>query len=78
MLVLGISGTPRPKGNSEYLLQYALDPFHENGWQAIILKLSELRVNPCDGCDSCLESGECYQNDDMTRFYPAFADCQAL
>jgi multimeric flavodoxin WrbA len=32
MNILGISGSPREKGNSEILLEYALKPFKENGW----------------------------------------------
>lgn len=78
MLVLGISGTPRPNGNSEHLLTYAIKPFLENGWDATILKLSELDVKPCRGCDTCLTTGECVLDDDMSKFYEAFSSCHAL
>jgi multimeric flavodoxin WrbA len=78
MLVLGISGTPRPNGNSEHLLDHALKPFLENGWDAIVLKLSELNVKPCRGCDVCTNTGDCNLDDDMSEFYKAFSSCQAL
>ena len=32
MNVMGISGTPREKGNSEIFLRSALKPFKDNGW----------------------------------------------
>lgn len=78
MIVLGISGTPRPNGNSDHLLTYAIKPFLENGWEAITLKLSVLNVKPCDGCEICLKTGNCILDDDMSHFYEAFASCQAL
>ncbi|MFX1314409.1 MAG: NAD(P)H-dependent oxidoreductase, partial [Promethearchaeota archaeon] len=42
MNVIGISGTPRKRGNSEVLLRYALKPFINNGWNVKIFLLSEL------------------------------------
>lgn len=78
MLVLGISGTPRSNGNSEHLLNHALKPFLENGWDSIILKLSELNVKPCRGCDICVNTGDCVLDDDMSQFCKAFSSCQAL
>ncbi|MBN2239809.1 MAG: flavodoxin family protein [Dehalococcoidales bacterium] len=78
MNVLGISGTPRKNGNSELLLNEALRPFTEKGWQVTMLKLSELKVNPCCGCDACLPSGKCIQDDDMGIFYSAFSACDAV
>lgn len=76
--VLGISGSPRPNGNSEHLLHYAVQPFLENDWEAEILKLSALEVKPCNGCDLCLPAGECILDDDMSLFYHAFATCHAI
>jgi multimeric flavodoxin WrbA len=78
MKVLGISGTPRVGGNSEQLLDYAIQPFLENGWEAAILKLSVLNVKSCRGCDTCTKTGRCVLNDDMSKFYEAFSSCHAL
>ena len=77
-IVLGISGTPRPNGNSNHLLTYAISPFLENGWSATILKLSVLEVTPCNGCEACLKTGKCVFDDDMSKFYEAFSSCHAL
>ena len=78
MNILGISGTPRKKGNSEILLEYALKPFKKNGWDIEILKLSKLSVKPCQGCDLCFGKSTCIINDDMEKFYSAFQRCNAI
>lgn len=78
MNVLGISGTPRVNGNSAILIDYALTPFKKDRWETKQLKMSELVVQPCDGCDKCIDSGKCVINDDMHYFYEAFDWCDAI
>jgi multimeric flavodoxin WrbA len=78
MNVLGISGTPRENGNSDILLQHALRPFEEAGWEVRLLRLSELTVKPCLACELCTIHGSCAIDDDMHLFYDAFRRCDAL
>jgi multimeric flavodoxin WrbA len=78
MEVLGISGTPRPGGNTELLLKAALEPFKEKGWEITEFLLSARSVAPCDGCDICLGAGECVVRDDMDLLYEKFASCDAI
>ena len=78
MNVIGISGTPRKKGNSELLLRYALKPFEKEGWNVKIFLLSELNINPCKACDSCKKNGFCIIKDDMHKIYEAFRWCNAI
>jgi multimeric flavodoxin WrbA len=78
MNVLGISGTPQSKWNSAILIHYALNPFKKDGWDTKHLKMSELVVQPCDGCNRCLDLGKCIINDDMHYFYEAFDWCDAI
>jgi multimeric flavodoxin WrbA len=78
MNVLGISGTPRQNGNSDILLQHALRPFEEAGWEANLLRLRELTVKPCLACELCTLHGNCAIDDDMHLFYDAFRRCDAL
>jgi len=78
MKVLGISGTSRVNGNSAILVDYALNPFKKDRWDTKHLKMSELVVQSCDGCDKCVDSGKCVINDDMHYFYEAFDWCNAL
>ena len=78
MNVIGISGTPRKKGNSELLLRYTLKPFENDGWSVKTFLLSELEIKPCNACDSCKETGTCIINDDMQEIYDAFRWCNAI
>jgi len=78
MNVIGISGTPRKEGNSEILLRYALNPFEDHGWDVKLFLLSELKVEPCNACESCKESGTCAIDDDMQEIYEAFGWCDAI
>ena len=78
MNILGISGTPRKGGNSEYLLNVALDPFEESGWDTTKILLSEKTIEPCIGCETCMISGVCHINDDMQEIYKAYEKCDAI
>ena len=66
MRALGICGSPRRGGNTEVLLDVVLGRLGELGAEIEKLSLSELHVEPCDGCRYCLEAGECRIQDDMT------------
>jgi len=78
MNILGISGTPRKGGNSEILLNAALEPFIEDKWEINKILLSENKVEPCAGCETCVETKSCRINDDMKKIYEAFALCDAM
>ena len=78
MRLLGISGTPRVQGNSELLLKEAMKPFGENGWESRLIKVRDLKLQQCRGCDACGQNGFCVLDDDMKQIYEAFAWCDAL
>ena len=78
MNILGISGTPRKGGNSEVLLNAALEPFIEANWDITKILLSEKRIGPCTGCDSCVGGKGCCINDDMNEIYNAYEKCDAI
>jgi len=78
MTVLGISGTPRKHGNSEALLNAALEPFVAEGWGVTKILLSEKTINPCIGCETCVDTKTCHINDDMAEIYAAYESCDAI
>lgn len=65
MKVLGISSSPRKKGNTDLLLDEVLRGAHSQG--AIVEKifLPELNIHPCRECNHCFKEGECALQDDM-------------
>ncbi len=78
MNILGISGTPRKNGNSEILLNAALEPFYEAKWDVTRILLSEKKIEMCIGCETCCENQKCFINDDMLEIYEAFTVCDAV
>ncbi len=78
MKVIGVSGSPRRGGNSELLLEQALDGAKSRGAGIEKLVLDELEVNPCRNCDDCLESGVCTTQDDMQAIYPRLDEVDCL
>lgn len=78
MKILGISGTPRKGGNSEVLLNAALEPFVEAKWEVKKILLSEKKIEPCIGCEICNKRRLCFMNDDMNEIYEAYKWCDAI
>lgn len=64
MKVLALEGSPR-RGNSSMLLDWVLEGVREGGGEVTRLRVVELDIHPCTGCDSCLSTGECILADDM-------------
>jgi multimeric flavodoxin WrbA len=62
MKILYVSGSPRKKSNTDYLLKYL---------QSIIggkfIKLTKYKINPCKSCWACIKSKSCVINDEMSN-----------
>lgn len=72
MLILGIQGSPRAKGNTEWMLESFMEEAFHFGKSHEVLIPSKMDIKPCRGCRLCEEKGYCaIDNDDMTRVvYP--------
>lgn len=64
--VIGFIGSPRRNGNTEILVDEVLAGAHEVGAQIEKIRLTQLNISPCKGCESCKKTGKCVQDDDMT------------
>ena len=72
MFVLGITGSPRPQGNSYYLLQQFMDEMRNRGHETQVIDAVKLKTTPCIGCGNCEKKGVCVFNDGFTsQFLPA-------
>lgn len=78
--VLGISGSPRRGRNTEQLLQAALEAAVEVGAEIELIKLSDLIIQPCNGCNTCIKEGKCPLNskDDMDELIQKMLNADAL
>jgi len=63
--VLALEGSPRRGGNSSLLLKWVLEGVEEGGGEVSLLRVSDLDIAPCTGCDGCIQTGECVIRDDM-------------
>ncbi|HOX45053.1 MAG TPA: flavodoxin family protein [Myxococcota bacterium] len=65
MRVLPIAGSPRTGGNSQRLLEAAVEGAREAGAEVLdALRPADLRLAPCRGCDRCQRDGVCVLHDD--------------
>ncbi|MBN2006479.1 MAG: flavodoxin family protein, partial [Anaerolineae bacterium] len=62
MRVLYISGSPRKRSNTDYLLELMLSI---TGGQFV--KLSDYHIEPCKACGACLRLDQCTLDDAMTH-----------
>lgn len=78
MKVIGIVGSPRKGGNTETLVEKVLSGAKEVGAEVEILKLNEMNIHGCQGCNFCKENGRCRQQDDMQKIYDALYSADAV
>jgi multimeric flavodoxin WrbA len=69
MKVLGIMGSPRRQGNTEILLDKALEGAREAGAEVEKALVSKLKISPCLEIYACLKDGNCSIKDDMQLLY---------
>ena len=69
MKILGIVCSPRKAGNTEILVSEALAGAKESGAEAELLRISDMNIAACDGCETCHQTGECRIKDDMQKIY---------
>ncbi len=67
MDVLGISGSPRVHGNSDFLLSVFLDEMAQKGHDTRVIRPATLKINPCIGCGHCETKGVCVFTDDFSE-----------
>ena len=67
--VLGIMGSPRRQGNTDILLDKALEGAVEAGAEVEKVLVSKLKISPCLEIYACLKDGNCSIKDDMQLLY---------
>jgi len=76
--VLGISASPRLKGNSDLLLREALSGAESAGAQVEYIRLSDLNISPCVECNSCYKTGRCRIEDDYQDVFKKMIETDRL
>ncbi|MEE8174466.1 MAG: flavodoxin family protein [Dehalococcoidia bacterium] len=78
MKVLGIMGSPRRRGNTDFLLDEALKGARSGGAEVEKLAVEELEIAPCREIYACLKDGHCSIEDDMQQVYPKLLEVEGL
>jgi len=78
MKVLALSGSPRKQGNTETLLRAVLKGAEAGGGEVELIRLCDLRIQPCIGCGGCDKTGKCVLEDDMQELYPKILAAQRV
>jgi len=74
MTILYISGSPRQRSNTDYLLSSIMA---QTGGEFI--KLTDYDIKPCKSCWACLKMSTCVLNDDMTTtIIPKIVEADAI
>lgn len=69
MKALGISGSPRPDGNSILITGHALKAMADEGMETELISLAGLTIGGCTACMGCLKEERCIVDDDLMPIY---------
>ena len=76
--VLGISTSPRIRGNSDLLLRQALAGAESVGAKVEYVHLADYKIGPCIECNACYETGRCALQDDYQQLLQKILDVDRL
>lgn len=77
---MGICGSTRKNGNSEWIVRKTLESAKTNGATTDLILLRDVTIEYCKGCDACHENGgTCViKDDDMQSIYPKLLSADVI
>ncbi len=78
MLVLGLMGSPRKKGNTDFLLSLFMKEVEKSGVRTHIVKIGEKNIKPCLEYSVCEKNGTCPIDDDMNEVYSLLREADII
>ena len=78
MKVLGIYGSPRKRGNTDQLLDRALEGAQSAGAEISRVYARDLKMSGCIECGGCDQTGKCVVDDDMQSVYPLLEEADVI
>jgi multimeric flavodoxin WrbA len=78
MKVVGIVGSTRVGGNTETLTRIALEEVEKDGLETELVSLAGKKIEPCDGCRACTETGECHIKDDFESIFAKMKEADGI
>lgn len=78
MKILGILGSARKGGNTEIVLDVALEEAKKEGVSTEKIPLGDKVIAPCDGCQGCVKTGKCVIEDDTQEIYEKILESDGI
>ncbi len=78
MRAIGIVGSPRKKGNTEFLTKHTLKSIAEEGLDTELIRLAGLDIRPCIACGVCNDKEQCPIKDDLFPIYEKMKQAEAI
>jgi multimeric flavodoxin WrbA len=78
MKILGLSFSPRVRGNTEILLEAVLSGARRLKAETELYRVAGRDIRPCDGCASCWDIGKCHIEDDMQELYRKMQEADGI
>jgi len=76
--LLGINGSPRKDGNTQFLLNEVLKSGVQLGAEAELIHLVELELKPCTDCKSCYKTKFCVIKDDLGKIFEKMKESDGI
>jgi len=77
MGAVGVVGSPRRRGNTEYLVKFYLKKLAQE-IPTEFITLADRKIAACRGCRKCQNTGECIIQDDFQGIYPIVVKSKIL
>jgi multimeric flavodoxin WrbA len=78
MKVIGICGSPRTEGNTEFYLNIALEEIEKAGYETELIRLNDKKIDYCKGCYKCVENKRCIIEDDFQEIFDKMMDADGI
>jgi multimeric flavodoxin WrbA len=78
MMVVGISGSPKKAGNTQFLLNEALALANERGFETEKVLCADIEVEFCTDCGDCSKGKPCPKEDDMDAVLAALQKADGI
>lgn len=76
--LIAINGSPHPNGNTATVMNWVIEGAKELGAEVNWLQISEMNINYCKGCHSCLKTGKCIIEDDLQLILEKVKDADGV
>lgn len=76
--VVGVCGSPRANGNTEYLVGFVLEKLAAKGLETELITLFDKSIAPCKSCYDCVEDKDCSTKDDFQEIFAKMREADGL